>query len=66
MLKHCIAQGEALGGHNSGTVTIGRREFSDIYGPLLKSTRNAVGVMAAYNDIDGVPCHINRALLSKH
>ena len=65
MLKHCIAQGEALGGHNSGTVTIGRREFSDIYGPLLKSTRNAVGVMAAYNDIDGVPCHINRALFEQ-
>ncbi|EME8219079.1 glycoside hydrolase family 3 C-terminal domain-containing protein [Enterococcus faecium] len=65
VLKHCIAQGEALGGHNSGTVTIGRREFSDIYGPLLKSTRNAVGVMAAYNDIDGVPCHINRALFEQ-
>nr|WP_237539396.1 glycoside hydrolase family 3 N-terminal domain-containing protein [Enterococcus faecium] len=65
VLKHCIAQGEALGGHNSGTVTIGRREFSDIYEPLLKSTRNAVGVMAAYNDIDGVPCHINRALFEQ-
>ncbi|MDQ8305329.1 glycoside hydrolase family 3 C-terminal domain-containing protein [Enterococcus faecium] len=65
VLKHCIAQGEALGGHNSGAVTIGRREFSDIYGPLLKSTRNAVGVMAAYNDIDGIPCHINRALFEQ-
>ena len=65
VLKHCIAQGEALGGHNSGTVTIGRREFSDIYGPLLKSTRNAVGVMAAYNDIDGIPCHIKRALVEQ-
>ncbi|HFO0537062.1 TPA: glycoside hydrolase family 3 N-terminal domain-containing protein [Enterococcus faecium] len=65
VLKHCIAQGEALAGHNSGTVTIGRREFSDIYGPLLKSTRNAVGVMAAYNDIDGIPCHINRALFEQ-
>ncbi len=65
VLKHCIAQGEALGGHNSGTVTIGRREFSDIYGPLLKSTRNAVGVMAAYNDIDGIPFHINRALFEQ-
>lgn len=65
VLKHCIAQGEALGGHNSGTVTIGGREFNDIYLPLLKSTRNAVGVMAAYNDIDGVPCHINGELFQK-
>lgn len=62
VLKHCIAQGEALGGHNSGTVTLGRREFQDVYFPLLESTRNAVGVMAAYNDVDGVPCHINGQL----
>ncbi|KAF1297517.1 beta-glucosidase [Enterococcus sp. JM4C] len=62
ILKHCIAQGEAQGGHNSGTVPIGNREFADVYTPLLASTRNAVGVMAAYNDIDGVPCHTNRAL----
>ena len=65
VLKHCIAQGEALGGHNSGTVTIGRREFVDVYGPLLKSTRNAVGVMAAYNDVDGIPCHINGTLFNE-
>lgn len=62
VLKHCIAQGEALGGHNSGTVTIGTREFNDIYLPILKSARNAIGIMAAYNDIDGVPCHINEEL----
>lgn len=62
VLKHCIAQGEALGGHNSGTVTIGGREFNDVYRPLLHSARNAVGVMAAYNDVDGVPCHINGEL----
>ncbi|WP_291291382.1 glycoside hydrolase family 3 N-terminal domain-containing protein [Enterococcus sp.] len=66
VLKHCIAQGDALGGHNSGTVPIGRREFADVYMPLLKSARNAVGVMAAYNDIDGVPCHVNQPLLEQH
>ena len=66
VLKHCIAQGEALGGHNSGTVPIGRREFADVYMPLLKSARNAVGVMAAYNDIDGVPCHVNQTLLEQY
>lgn len=65
VLKHCIAQGEALGGHNSGTVTLGPREYSDIYQPLLKSVQQAAGVMAAYNDVDGVPCHINQDLLTK-
>jgi len=65
VLKHCIAQGEALGGHNSGTVTLGNREYSDIYQPLLQSVQNAAGVMAAYNDVDGVPCHINQDLLTR-
>src|SRR5699024_3879354 len=65
VLKHLIAQGDALGGHNAGAVTIGEREFMDIHYPLLKSVSNAAGVMAAYNDIDGVPCHSNYSLLEK-
>ncbi|MGX7418082.1 glycoside hydrolase family 3 N-terminal domain-containing protein [Carnobacterium gallinarum] len=63
VLKHCIAQGDAIGGHNSGAVSIGERDFMELYYPLLKSTKNAVGVMAAYNDLDGVPCHSNHYLL---
>jgi len=65
VLKHLIAQGDALGGHNSGAVNIGEREFMDIHYPLLKSLTDAVGVMAAYNDIDGIPCHSNYTLLEK-
>ena len=65
VLKHLIAQGDALGGHNAGAVNIGEREFMDIHYPLLKSVSNAAGVMAAYNDIDGVPCHSNYTLLEK-
>lgn len=65
VLKHLIAQGDALGGHNSGDVSLGERELFDIYSPLMDSARNAVGVMAAYNDIDGVPCHANPKLLKK-
>ncbi|ETY72682.1 beta-glucosidase [Lactiplantibacillus fabifermentans T30PCM01] len=65
VLKHCIAQGEAQGGHNSGAVVLGEREFTEIYQPLLRATRNAIGVMAAYNDVNGVPCHINRHLFTQ-
>lgn len=65
VLKHLIAQGDALGGHNSGEVTIGQREFFDIYDSLIASTKEAVGVMAAYNDIDGIPCHANRHLIEE-
>lgn len=65
VLKHCIAQGEAQGGHNSGAVVLGDREFTEIYQPLLQETRNAAGVMAAYNDVNGVPCHINKHLFKQ-
>lgn len=65
VLKHCVAQGDALGGHNSGAVNLGEREFMEIYHPLLKSAKNAVGIMAAYNDIDGIPCHTNELLFQK-
>lgn len=46
-------------------IQIGQREFSDVYEPLLSSVKNAAGVMAAYNDVDGVPCHINQPLLTQ-
>ncbi|WP_225046570.1 glycoside hydrolase family 3 C-terminal domain-containing protein [Lacticaseibacillus kribbianus] len=64
VIKHLIGQGEALGGHNAGTVPIGAREFADVYDPLLAAVHDAAGVMAAYNDLDGVPCHANRDLLT--
>lgn len=63
VLKHFIAQGEVQGGHNSGAVAIGERDFNETYNSLIHACRNAVGIMAAYNDIDGVPCHINSELL---
>ncbi|MCI1686800.1 glycoside hydrolase family 3 N-terminal domain-containing protein [Schleiferilactobacillus harbinensis] len=65
VIKHLIGQGDALGGHNAGTVPLGEREVREVYGPLVASIRHAVGVMAAYNDIDGVPCHANRQLLTR-
>lgn len=66
VLKHFIAQGDALGGHNSGDVSIGPRELFDSYHPVMESVKNAVGVMAAYNDIDGLPCHANKLLLKEN
>lgn len=63
VLKHCLAQGDAIGGHNAGAVNIGNREFMDVHYPLLRSAKHAVGVMAAYNDIDGIPCHASPYLL---
>ncbi|EIT3882688.1 beta-glucosidase, partial [Listeria monocytogenes] len=57
ILKHFAAQGEPIGGHNSGPVSIGVRELREIFlDPMRAGIRSgALGVMAAYNEIDGVP-----------
>ncbi|PZF89063.1 beta-glucosidase [Listeria ivanovii] len=66
VLKHFAAQGEPVGGHNSGPVSIGVRELREIFLEPLRAgiTKGALGVMAAYNEIDGVPCHANKELLT--
>lgn len=66
VLKHFTAQGDAIGGHNSGPVIIGERELREIFLPVMQAAirAGAKGVMAAYNEIDGVPCHCNNELLT--
>lgn len=65
VLKHFAAQGEPVGGHNSGPVSIGERELREIFLPPMFAGKHAKGVMAAYNEIDGIPCHANRKLLTE-
>ncbi|MBC8863169.1 hypothetical protein IAI12_33185, partial [Escherichia coli] len=47
-------------------VSIGVRELREIFlDPMRAGIRSgALGVMAAYNEIDGVPCHANKELLT--
>jgi beta-glucosidase len=65
ILKHLAGQGNAMGGHNSAPVNIGERELREIHLPAIKAgiKTGAKGCMAAYNDIDGVFCHVNEYLL---
>ena len=67
VLKHYAAQGQPNGGHNAGAVPIGERELREIFLPAMKSgaAAGAKAVMAAYNDIDGIPCHANHHLLTE-
>src|SRR5690606_31740383 len=67
VLKHLCAQGAAQGGHNAGPANIGERELREIHLPAALSgiKAGALGVMAAYNEIDGVPCHANSWLLQR-
>lgn len=65
-LKHFVAQGAPYMGLNSGAVNIGERELREIHLPPTKAaTKNGIDfIMAAYNEIDGIPCHVNKWLLN--
>jgi beta-glucosidase len=64
--KHLAAQGAGTGGRNGSGAPIGSRELGEIHlRPAYAAARAGVaGFMAAYNDIDGIPCSANRALLT--
>lgn len=64
--KHLCAQGETTGGVNASAARIGPRELREIHLLPVKACVEAgvSGVMAAYNEIDGVYCHANRWLLT--
>lgn len=67
VLKHLSAQGAGIGGKNAGPASIGERELREIHLPaaLAGAKAGAAGFMAAYNEIDGIPCHANRKLLTE-
>ncbi len=65
--KHFAAQGESTGGVNASAARIGEHELREIHLPAMQSAVKAGvrGVMAAYNEIDGIYCHANRKLLTE-
>ena len=65
--KHFCAQGETTGGVNASAARIGERELREIHLPPAKACCKAGvnGIMAAYNEIDGVYCHMNHKLLTQ-
>ncbi|MGW2094321.1 glycoside hydrolase family 3 N-terminal domain-containing protein [Promicromonospora sukumoe] len=64
--KHLAGQGAGIGGRNGSGAPIGRRELGEIHlRPAHAAARVGVaGFMAAYNDVDGVPCSANEELLT--
>lgn len=63
--KHFCAQGECKGGVNASAASVGPRELREIHLPPAQACCRAGvgGIMAAYNEIDGIPCHANAGLL---
>ncbi len=65
--KHMVGHGMAEGGMNQAPVHVGPRELRDeqLF-PFEAAVREGglAGMMPAYCDVDGVPCHASRGLLT--
>ena len=68
VLKHWAAQGEAVGGRNGQSAVLGPHDLHEIHLPPVAAgvRAGALGFMAAYNDIDSVPCCANPWLLEDY
>lgn len=68
VLKHLAAQGEAVGGRNGQSAVLGPHDLHEIHLPPAAAgvRAGALGFMAAYNDIDSVPCCANPWLLEDY
>jgi len=64
-LKHYVGYGSSEGGRNAGPVHMGWRELLEVdLHPFRKAVEaGAASIMPAYNEIDGVPCTVNKKLL---
>ncbi|MFE9723678.1 glycoside hydrolase family 3 N-terminal domain-containing protein [Streptomyces sp. NPDC005794] len=66
VLKHFAGQGATIGGRNSAATELGARELHEIHLVAARAgiRAGAAGLMAAYNEFDGVPCAGNHHLLT--
>lgn len=67
MLKHLGAHGQPEGGSNAGPVFISERQLREVNFKPFKAAvmeGKALGVMACYNEISGIPTHANRWMLT--
>jgi beta-glucosidase len=63
--KHFVGYGAAEGGRDYNTVDLSRRTLRDVYlPPYHAAVKAGVGsIMTAFNELNGVPMHENRALI---
>ncbi|OLL27684.1 beta-glucosidase [Burkholderia sp. SRS-W-2-2016] len=67
-LKHFVGHSASEGGRNHAPVHVGPRELNDVFMlpfEMAVKLANAGSVMPAYHDVDGVPCHGDRELLTE-
>jgi beta-glucosidase len=64
--KHFAAHGQPEAGTNVGPANFSQRQLREVFLPSFEAAVKEAGVMsvmASYNEIDGVPSHINKWLL---
>jgi beta-glucosidase len=63
--KHMIAGSEPFSGTNASPMDVSDRQLREIFLPPYKAAVNegVATVMAAHNELNGIPCHENKALL---
>jgi beta-glucosidase len=65
-LKHMTGHGQPQAGNNIAPAPLGQRELRESFFPPFRAVVKRTGiaaVMPSYNEIDGLPSHINRWLL---
>jgi beta-glucosidase len=64
--KHFGAHSQPLGGRNTAPVDISERTLHTVFLPPFQAAieAGAASVMAAYHDLNGVPCHASEQLLT--
>lgn len=67
VLKHFAGQGATIGGRNSAATELGARELHEVHLVAARAgvAAGASGLMAAYNEFDGLPCVASRYLLTE-
>jgi len=66
-LKHFVGYSGTKAGRNHAPLEAGPRQIQDIYLPPFEMAvldGNVRSVMASYNDVDGLPSHVNEELLT--
>jgi beta-glucosidase len=67
VLKHLGVHGQPEGGSNAGPTFISERQLREVYFKPFRTAvmeGKALGVMACYNEISGIPSHANRWMLT--
>ena len=64
--KHLLGGGESINGLNAAPADISLRTLREVHFPPYKKAIDAgvYSIMAAHNELNGVPCHMNKWLMT--